>query len=117
MGMLLWSIMDRKQYPSDLTDAQWAVLRQLLPSAEPGGRPRHVDLLEVVNALLYVPRTGCSWRQRPHVPRNSARPLSDPGRWIAASDHLIEAASARMVHGMKVGFAPTATASTRPNTR
>ncbi len=58
--------MDRKQYPSDLTDAQWAVLCPLLPGAKPGGRPRRVDLREVVNALLYVLRTGCAWRQLPH---------------------------------------------------
>lgn len=58
--------MTRKAYPSDLTDEQWAVLRLLLPAAKPGGRPRSVDLREVVNALLYLLRTGCAWRQLPH---------------------------------------------------
>jgi putative transposase len=62
----LWSSMSRKAYPSDLTDEQWEVLRPLLPAAKPGGRPRSVDLREVVNALQYLVRTGGAWRQLPH---------------------------------------------------
>ena len=58
--------MDRKPYPSDLTDEQWALLAPLLPPAEPGGRPRSVDLREVANAMLYLLRTGCPWRSLPH---------------------------------------------------
>ena len=58
--------MDREAYPSDLTDEQWALLAPLLPDAKPGGRPRSVDLREVVNGLLYVLRTGCPWRHLPH---------------------------------------------------
>ena len=58
--------MTRKAYASDLTDEQWEVLRPLLPAAKPGGRPRSVDPREVVNALLYVLRTGCAWRLVPH---------------------------------------------------
>src|SRR6266536_6505709 len=58
--------MTRKAYPSDLTDEQWEVLEPLLPAAKPGGRPRSVDLREVVNALLYLLRTGCAWRHLPH---------------------------------------------------
>ena len=40
--------MSRKPYPSDVTDAQWALLEPMLPLARPGGRPREVDLREVV---------------------------------------------------------------------
>ncbi len=58
--------MDRKPYPSDLTGEQWALLAPLLPPAEPGGRPRSVDLREVANAMLYLLRTGCPWRSLPH---------------------------------------------------
>ena len=58
--------MDRKPYPSDLTDEQWALLEPLLPRAKPGGRPRSVDLREVANAMLYLLRTGCPWRSLPH---------------------------------------------------
>ncbi len=58
--------MTRKPYPSDLTDEQWAVLQPLLPRARPGGRPRKTDLREVLNALCYLNRTGCTWRALPH---------------------------------------------------
>jgi len=58
--------MRRPAYATDLTDEQWEVLRPLLPAAKPGGRPRSVDLREVVNALLYLLRTGCAWRHLPH---------------------------------------------------
>lgn len=58
--------MSRKSYPSDLTDAQWQELAPLLPSPKAGGRPRAHDLREIINGILYVLRTGCSWRALPH---------------------------------------------------
>jgi putative transposase len=58
--------MERKPYPSDVTDEQWAPLAPLLPPARPGGRPRTTDIRAVVNALLYLNREGCSWRALPH---------------------------------------------------
>jgi putative transposase len=53
-------------YPSDLTDAQWAILAPLLPPPAGTGHPRDHDLREVVNALLYLDHTGCQWRYLPH---------------------------------------------------
>jgi hypothetical protein len=58
--------MKRKSYPSDLTDAQWALLAPLIPKAWPGGRPRAAGLREVLNALFYRTREGCTWRALPH---------------------------------------------------
>jgi putative transposase len=58
--------MKRKHYPSDMTDAQWAVLEPLIPDALPGGRPRKYPMREIVNALFYLAREGCSWRALPH---------------------------------------------------
>ncbi|HED04159.1 MAG TPA: transposase [Candidatus Fraserbacteria bacterium] len=58
--------MARKAYPSDLTDGQWALIAPLLPAAKPGGRPRTVSLSEVLNAIFYLVRSGCSWRMLPH---------------------------------------------------
>ncbi len=58
--------MNRKPYSSDLTDAQWLLLPLLLPSAKSGGRPRTTDLREVVNAIFYLNREGCTWRALPH---------------------------------------------------
>ena len=60
------SSVTRKPYPTDLTDEQWALLAPLLPPAKAGGRPRSANLREVVNALLYLLRTGCPWRHLPH---------------------------------------------------
>src|SRR5262249_12415350 len=56
----------RKPYLTDLTDEQWAVLQPLLPRAKPGGRPRKVDMREVLNTILYLNRTGCQWDLLPH---------------------------------------------------
>jgi putative transposase len=55
-----------QSYPSDLTDEQWELLSELIPSAKPGGRPRQVDMQAVVNAILYILCTGCAWRMLPH---------------------------------------------------
>ena len=58
--------MKRRAYPSDLTDAEWGLLEPLLPSPQRGGRPRIYSRREVVNAIMYVLRSGCSWRMLPH---------------------------------------------------
>jgi len=58
--------MERKPYPSDLTDEQWKLIEPYIPPAKPGGRPREVDMREVVNGILYLNRTGCTWRSLPH---------------------------------------------------
>ena len=61
--------MKRKPYPSDVTDQQWALIEPFFPRSprRPGpGRPQEVDLREVVNALFYHAREGCSWRALPH---------------------------------------------------
>lgn len=55
-----------RSYPTDLTDEQWNRLREMLPPPKPGGRPRAVDLRQVVNALIYLERAGCAWRMLPH---------------------------------------------------
>jgi putative transposase len=55
----------RKRYPSDLTDEQWEIIKPLIPSS-PVGRPRTVDMREVLNTILYLLRTGCQWDMLPH---------------------------------------------------
>ena len=59
-------MMDRKPYPSDLTDEEWALLEPLIPPAKPGGRPRRWEMREILNAIFYVLRSGCAWRMLPH---------------------------------------------------
>ena len=58
----------RSRYPSDLTDAQWALIEAAMPPAIHGrtGRPRKYPLREVWNAIFYLTRNGCSWRALPH---------------------------------------------------
>ena len=58
--------MARTAYSTDLTDDQWSRVVQFIPPAKPGGRPRSVDMREVVNGILYLNRTGCAWRLLPH---------------------------------------------------
>jgi putative transposase len=57
--------MSTKRYDSDLTDEQWAILEPLIPPAKPGGRPRRIDMREVVNGIFYLLKTGCQWRMLP----------------------------------------------------
>jgi len=54
-----------RRYPSDLTDEQWTLLEPLLPLPNTAGRHEKHPRQEVVNAIFYVVRTGCSWRQLP----------------------------------------------------
>jgi transposase len=58
--------MTRKAYPCDVTDREWQIIEPLLPEAQGIGRPRQVDLREIVNGIFYVLREGCSWRALPH---------------------------------------------------
>jgi len=57
--------MSAKVYPSDMSDAQWNIIRPLIPPAPSGGRPRKVALRQIVNGILYLVRGGCSWRMLP----------------------------------------------------
>ena len=58
--------MSRERYPSDLRDKEWELLEPLLPPPKRAGRPIKHPRREVVNAIRYVLRTGCSWRMLPH---------------------------------------------------
>ena len=58
---------DRTRYPSDLTDLQWDNIEHLLPPEDAGtGRPRRYSRREIVNAVFYLARSGCTWRMLPH---------------------------------------------------
>ena len=50
---------------SELSDREWAILDPLIPAAKPGGRPRSVDMREMLTGLSYVLRSGCAWRLVP----------------------------------------------------
>jgi putative transposase len=52
-------------YPSDLSDAEWACLQRHFPAAPSRGRPRTHSLRDILDAIFYVLRTGCAWRYLP----------------------------------------------------
>jgi putative transposase len=56
----------RKPYPTDLSDTEWAYLEPYLPAPKANGRPRLYPLREILNAIFYVVRSGCSWRLLPN---------------------------------------------------
>jgi len=84
----------RKAYPTDLTDAQWAILEPLVPPCKHGGRPREVDMREVINTIMYLNRTGCQWDMLPHdlLPKSTVYEYfsqwRDDGTWIKFVDAL-----------------------------
>src|SRR5512134_1093264 len=58
--------MSREASSTDRTDDEWRRLEPLIPAAKPGGRPRRVDVREIVNAIRSLLRAGCAWRLLPH---------------------------------------------------
>lgn len=87
-----------QRYSSDLTDREWALIAPLLPGPRPLGRPRTIDLREVVNAILYLASGGCAWsllpREFPH--RSSVQRYfydwRDSGVLRRINHHLVAAA-------------------------
>jgi len=57
--------MNSSRYPSDLTNSQWLMIGELLPARKQLGRRRRISLRAVMNAIFYLLRTGCQWRQLP----------------------------------------------------
>ena len=58
--------MARRPYPTDLSDAEWAILEPLVPAPKPGGRPALHARREIINGIRYVLRSGGAWRLLPH---------------------------------------------------
>jgi putative transposase len=96
--------MARKRYPSDLSTAQWQHIEAYVPVPKEGGRPASVERREIVNAVLYVVREGCSWRALPHdfpawqTVYHSFRLWRDDGTWQQIHDALrddVRSAAAR----------------------
>lgn len=58
--------MQTKLYPSDLTNRQWEIIKELIPASPPRGRRRELDMRQVINAILYIVVGGVQWRMLPH---------------------------------------------------
>ena len=84
----------RKAYSTDLTDSQWALLEPLIPASARGGRPRTVNMREVLNTILYLNRTGCQWDMLPNdlLPKSTVYDYfaawRDDGTWQRIMDAL-----------------------------
>lgn len=89
---------DAARYASDLSDAEWAVLAPTMPAPRRLGRPRTVDLRNIVDAIFYLLSTGCQWRALPKdfPPRSTVQGYfyawRDDGTWLAIVSRLVEAA-------------------------
>jgi putative transposase len=60
--------MSRKAYPTDVSDVEWDLIKSMIPVIVSfhRGKKREVDMREIVNAIFYILRAGCSWRMMPH---------------------------------------------------
>ncbi|MBV8268462.1 MAG: IS5 family transposase, partial [Planctomycetaceae bacterium] len=83
----------RKPYPSDLTDEQWEIIQPLIP-VHTVGRPRTIEMRQVLNAIFYLNRSGCQWDMLPHdlPPRSTVHDYyhqwRGDGTWQAIMDAL-----------------------------
>lgn len=58
--------MNRRAYPSDLTNAQWEVIKHLIPEPKTGGRHTLYEIRDILDGIFYCLRSGCAWRMLPH---------------------------------------------------
>jgi transposase len=81
------------RYPSDLTDAEWALVEPAIPPAKRGGRRREVDVREVLNAIFYVLSTGCQWQALPKdlPPKSTAHSYFMLWEWDGTLERLHQA--------------------------
>ena len=78
------------RYPSDLTDAEWALVVPLIRPAKRGGNKRTVNVREVVNGLMYILSTGCQWAAIPKdlPPRSTLHDYFSLWEWDGTLDRL-----------------------------
>lgn len=98
---------DGLRYASDMTDAEWALLRRLLPPPSRWGRPRTTDLRRVVEGILYILSTGCQWRALPREfpPYSTVQGYfyawRDTGRWQKIVTVLVRRARQKLGRSAK----------------
>ena len=66
--------MTTKPYPTDLTDAEWDLIKNLIPPPKPGGRHRELEMRAVVNAMFSIVDGGITWRMLPQEYPNARAP-------------------------------------------
>src|SRR5205807_7799073 len=103
--------MRSQTYPSDVTDEQWALIEPLIP-VYPGGRPRTTDVRDVLDAILYLLRTGCQWRYLPKdfPPKSTVWRYFDEWRHNGTLDTIHDLLR-KKVRTQQKPYAPRTTAS------
>ena len=78
------------RYPSDLSDAEWALVAPMIPPARHGGRKRSVDVREVLNGIFYVLWTGCQWKALPKdlPPKSTVYDYLDLWNWDGTLERI-----------------------------
>ena len=101
---------DGLRYPSDLGDAEWALVEPMIPPARHGGRKRSINVREVLNAMFYVLWTGCQWKALPKdlPPKSTVYDYLDLWNW----DGTLE----RIHHGLYVAVREQAGREASPTT-
>ena len=93
----MWTIENRARYdrsqlryPSDLTDAEWALIEPISRRPSAGGNKRTVNLREIANGLMYILSTGCQWRAIPKdlPPRSTLHDYFDLWSWDGTLDRI-----------------------------
>jgi putative transposase len=99
-------------YPSDVTDAQWALIEPHIPPVHPGGRPRKTDVRDILDAILYILRTGCQWRYLPRdfPPKSTVWRYFDQWRRNGILDRIHDRLR-RKVRTLEKPYHPRTTAS------
>ncbi len=84
---------DRLRYPSDLTEAEWQLIKPLIPPSKRGGGQRTVVMREVVNGVMYVLSTGCQWRYIPKdlPPRSTVNDYFHLWSWDGTLERIHDA--------------------------
>jgi putative transposase len=92
--IILRGMTTRQPYPTELSDQEWGLIKPLVPEAKSGGRPEEYPKREILNAIFYLLRSGCSWRMLPHdlppwrIVYDYFRPWRPDGTWPLLHDLL-----------------------------
>ena len=122
----MWSDEDRKRYdrselryPSDLTDAEWALVEPHIPPAKRGGRKREVNVRAVLQGILYVLETGCQWRHLPKdfPPRSTVWDYFDLWNYDGTLDRIHDALYVAMRRSAKCNRPPRSSTAGRRSRR
>ena len=101
---------DKLRYPSDLTDAEWALIEPLIPPAKRGGGKRRVNIREVIDGVMYILSTGCQWRYLPKdLPsRSTVHDYLSLWNWDGTLDRMHHALYLKCREKAKRAASPTA---------